>query len=82
MPKFIMPPSVAREMEAVVAKGVATYIDEFVSQLFPAPLTDQAYDVVLAGIARAIKDYEERKGRRFAATLAYNLLDLNMENKQ
>lgn len=79
---FVMPPSVVKEMEEVVAHGVVVFIDAFANNLFPAPLTEQAYDTVLTGIAKAIKAYGQQTGQPMAATLAYNLLDINMEKKQ
>lgn len=82
MSKFIMPPDVVEQMEQVVAAGVSTYINEFTSQLFPRPFTNQAIDAILAGIARAIRAEEKRLGRPLAEALAYNLLDIAKTPKQ
>lgn len=81
-PKRVLPPSVAADMENVIAETVFTYFNEFTAELFPNYRDPQAQEIILNGFAQAIRKYETTIGIPLTKTLAFNLLDVTKEPSQ
>lgn len=80
---FVIPNDVADQMEEVVGDALFTYLHAFVQEdIFPDWKSPQAQDIILRGIARAMRKYQEVAPVPVTRTLAFNLLDITQEPKQ
>lgn len=80
---FVIPSKVADQMEEVVGDALFTYLHTFVQQdIFPDWQAPQAQDIILRGIARAMRKYQEVAPVPVTRTLALNLLDITTDPKQ
>jgi hypothetical protein len=69
-------PSVAAQMEEVVATGVAEYMHEFTRGIFNDYRSPESLDIIAAGFVRALRMYEAEAKVPLIKTVLYNLLDL------
>lgn len=74
---IILPPSVVADMEVMVADGVAAYLTTYLPKLFPAGTyrSGQVQDIILAGVATAVRRYEATVDAPVCRALALALLD-------
>jgi hypothetical protein len=62
-------------MEMIVAEGIHTFIDDYTKGLFNDPRCSGSQETILAGLALALKRYEQTVGKPLLHALALNLLD-------